>query len=39
VVQLWIAFSLLCYCTGVELVRAIGKDRVRALFFGARRSA
>lgn len=39
VVQLWVAFSLLCYCTGVELVRAIGKDRVRALFFGARGSA
>lgn len=39
VVQLWVAFSLLCYCTGMELVRAIGKDRVRALFFRARGGA
>jgi hypothetical protein len=35
VVQLWVAFSLLCYCTGVELIRAVGKERVRALLFGA----
>jgi hypothetical protein len=35
VVQLWVGFSLLCYCTGVALVRAIGKDRARALIFGA----
>jgi hypothetical protein len=35
VVQLWVGFSILCYCTGGALVRTIGKDRARALFFGA----
>lgn len=36
VVQLWVVFALLCYCTGVAFIRAIGKDRAKALFFGAR---
>lgn len=35
-VQIWIAFALLGYCAAVELVRALGKDEARALFFGAR---
>jgi hypothetical protein len=33
-VQLWVAFSLLCYCTGVELIRAIGKEKAKELLFG-----
>lgn len=35
VVQLWVAFAIVLYATGVELIRVIGKDRVRELLFGA----
>jgi hypothetical protein len=34
-VQLWIAFSLVLFCAGVEFIRVIGKDRVLGLLFGA----
>ena len=33
-IQLWLTVALLIYCTGDELVRALGRDRVRELFFG-----
>jgi hypothetical protein len=33
-VQLWIAFSLVLFCTGVELIRVLGKDRMKAILFG-----
>ncbi|HSO08215.1 MAG TPA: hypothetical protein VLW45_13315 [Pelomicrobium sp.] len=32
-VSLWMAFSLLLYCIGAELVRALGKERVVQLLF------
>lgn len=33
-IQLWLTVLLLIYCTGDELVRALGRDRVRELFLG-----
>ncbi|MDX1375519.1 MAG: hypothetical protein R3357_08165 [Burkholderiales bacterium] len=33
VVALWIVGSLFLYCAVAEIVRAVGSDRVRALFF------
>ena len=33
-IQLWLTVLLLIYCTMDELVRALGRDRVRELFFG-----
>lgn len=35
VVLMWVAFSLLAYSTGVELIRALGKDRAKALLLSA----
>lgn len=32
-VSLWVAFSLLLYCVGAELVRALGRERVVRLLF------
>jgi hypothetical protein len=34
--QLWIFFSVLLYCFGAELIRAIGPARVKALLFDER---
>ncbi|HET9700821.1 MAG TPA: hypothetical protein VFP70_07880 [Burkholderiales bacterium] len=34
-VQIWITFSLLCYSLGVEVVRALGREKIMALLFGA----
>lgn len=36
VVQLWVAFAVVLYATGVELIRAIGAERARDLLFRAR---
>ncbi len=33
-IQIWLTVLLLLYCTLDELVRALGRDRVRELFFG-----
>ncbi len=33
-IQLWLTVLLLVYCTMDELVRALGRDRMRELFFG-----
>jgi len=33
-IQIWLTVLLLVYCTGHELVRALGEDRVRGLFLG-----
>ncbi len=33
-VSLWMTFSLLLYCIGAELVRALGRERVAQLLFG-----
>lgn len=33
-IQIWLMVLLLIYCTMDELVRVLGKDRVRELFFG-----
>lgn len=33
-VSMWMAFSLLLYCIGAELVRALGRERVAHLLFG-----
>jgi hypothetical protein len=33
-IQLWLTVSLLMYCTMHELVRVIGKEKVRQIFFG-----
>ena len=33
-VSLWVAFSLLLYCIGAELVRALGRERAVQLLFG-----
>jgi hypothetical protein len=33
-VQLWLMVLLLIYCAAHEVVRALGRDRVRELFFG-----
>jgi hypothetical protein len=35
VVLMWVAFSLLAYSTAVELIRALGKDRAKALLLSA----
>lgn len=35
-VQIWIAFSLLGYCLGAEMVRVVGRERVMAVLFGTR---
>jgi hypothetical protein len=34
-IQMWLMVLLLIYCTMQELVRALGRDRVRELFLGA----
>ena len=34
-IQMWLMVLLLVYCTMHELVSALGRDRVRELFFGA----
>ncbi len=39
VIQIWLVLLLLIYCTLDELVRAVGWDRVRELFFGPSRKA
>lgn len=33
-IQIWLMVLLLIYCTMSELVRALGRDRMRELFFG-----
>jgi len=33
-IQIWLMVLLLIYCTADELVRGLGRDRVRELFFG-----
>jgi hypothetical protein len=38
VLNLWIGFALVLYCTTIALVRAIGPERVVALFVGGRPS-
>ncbi|HWY88091.1 MAG TPA: hypothetical protein VNX28_15270 [Gemmataceae bacterium] len=38
-VQIWLMVLLLLYCTMHELVRALGKDKMRELFFGVSRKA
>lgn len=35
-VQLWLAVLFLIYCAGCELSRALGRDKLIALFFGPR---
>jgi hypothetical protein len=35
-IQLWLAVLFLVYCGGAELSRAIGRDKLIALFFGPR---
>jgi len=37
-IQIWLMVLLLIYCTLDEIVRALGRDRVREMFFGARHS-
>ena len=39
VVQMWLLVLLLVYCALRELVRALGRDKVRQMFFGSPRSA
>jgi hypothetical protein len=34
-IQIWLTVLLLVYCTMQELLRALGHDKVRELFFGA----
>ena len=34
-IQIWLTVLLLVYCTGQELLRALGRERVREIFFGA----
>jgi hypothetical protein len=36
-IQLWLTVLLLVYCTMQELLRALGRDQVRELFFGGTR--
>jgi hypothetical protein len=36
-IQIWLTVLLLTYCTLDELVRALGRDRMRELFFGVSR--
>jgi hypothetical protein len=38
-VQIFLALLILMYCSSRELIRVIGKDKVRELFFGPSRSA
>ncbi len=38
-VQLWLAVLFLGYCAARELIRAVGRDRVRELFFGRKTPA
>jgi hypothetical protein len=38
-IQIWLMVLLLIYCTLDEMVRALGRDRVRELFLGAPRKA
>jgi hypothetical protein len=33
-IQLWLVVLIFVYCTGRELVRVIGRERVMQLFFG-----
>jgi hypothetical protein len=35
-IQVWLMVLLLVYCTADELVRGLGRDRVRELFFGTK---
>jgi hypothetical protein len=35
-IQIWLMALLLVYCTLAELVRALGRERARELFFGGR---
>ena len=35
-IQLWLAVLFLVYCAGCELSRAVGRDKLIALFFGPR---
>jgi hypothetical protein len=35
-IQIWLMVLLLIYCTADELVRGLGRDRVRELFFGTK---
>lgn len=37
-IQLWLVVLIFIYCVTRELVRVIGRDRVLAIFFGARAS-
>jgi hypothetical protein len=39
VILIWVAFSLLLYCTGVELIRTLGPERVTELLFRSRAPA
>jgi hypothetical protein len=32
--QIWLSITLLAYCAGMELVRAIGAERVEEIYFG-----
>ena len=34
-IQIWLTVLLLVYCTGQELFGALGRDKVKELFFGA----
>lgn len=34
VIHLWLLFALFFYCVAAELVRTIGAERVKAMFFG-----
>jgi hypothetical protein len=36
VIQIWLSALLLVYCTAQEMVRALGRDKLKALIFGPR---
>jgi hypothetical protein len=33
-IQIWLFLSLILYCSVVELIRVLGKERVKEIFFG-----
>jgi hypothetical protein len=36
-IQIWLYMSLVLYCSAVELIRILGKDRVKEIFFGRKK--
>ena len=37
VIELWVVAGLLLYCLASELIREVGADRIKEIFFGSRR--